>query len=107
MTEVFSRRSTVVGDVHVVELSGELDMATAQGLSDWLVKIAGSDVVVDLTELTFMDSSGIKALVMARNRIVEQGNDLFLTRPQPIVRRVLEITGLASWVFDRDTCWGT
>ena len=48
-----------MGEVHLVVLRGELDMATAEGLADWLTCIVGLTVVVDLTELTFMDSSGI------------------------------------------------
>jgi anti-sigma B factor antagonist len=71
VTAEFSRRVTDVGDVHLVALTGELDMDTAEGLSDWLVGISGSVVVVDLSGLTFMDSSGISALVGARNRLTE------------------------------------
>lgn len=95
-----------MGEVHLVALRGELDMATAEGLADWLTCIVGSTVVVDLTELTFMDSSGISALVMARNRMADEGNGLILTRPQPIVRRALEVTGLTSWLVDWDPRWG-
>ena len=54
------RQAVKIGDVHVVILRGELDMDSAQGPSDWLVEIAGSPVVLDMSELTFMDSSGIK-----------------------------------------------
>ena len=80
-------------------------MATAECLVDWLACIAGSTVVVDLSELTFMDSSGITALVKARNRMADEGNELILTRPHPIVRRALEVTGLTSWLVDWDPRW--
>jgi anti-sigma B factor antagonist len=102
----FSKETTQVGDVHLVALTGELDMATAKGLTDWLVCIAGSPVIVDLSGLTFMDSSGISALVMARNRMVEDGNELILTRPHPIVSKTLNIVGLSDWVVDWDPRWG-
>ena len=46
---------------------------SANGLTDALVELAGSTVVVDLSDLTFMDSSGIGALVRARNRIRADG----------------------------------
>jgi anti-anti-sigma factor len=52
----FSRKATKVGDVHVVALRGEMDLATVADLPDWLVEIAGSPVVVDLSEVAFMDS---------------------------------------------------
>jgi anti-sigma B factor antagonist len=102
----FSRDLRDVGGVHLVTLKGELDMATAEGLAAWLVTVSGSAVVVDLSNLTFMDSSGISALVMARNRMIQDGNDLILTRPQPMVQRALEVVGLAGWLAPWDPGWG-
>ena len=97
-----SRNVIDVGDVHIVSLGGELDMATVEGLSDWLVDISGSTVVIDLSELTFMDSSGIGAMVRAKN---ELGDSLLLTRPQRNVRRVLELTGLSGWLTEWKPAW--
>jgi anti-sigma B factor antagonist len=102
----FSRKATKVGDVHVVALRGEMDMATVGDLSDWLVEIAGSSVVVDLSQVAFMDSSGIAALVQARNRMAEDGNELILTRPIPMVKRILEIVALTGWVQNWNSQWG-
>ena len=101
----FSRQTTKVGDVHVVLLRGELDMESSEGLADWLVDISGSSVVVDLSEVTFMDSSGIAALVMAKNRITANGDELVLTRPHQFVERTLRIVGLADLVSDWDPRW--
>ncbi|HEX3462275.1 MAG TPA: STAS domain-containing protein [Acidimicrobiales bacterium] len=101
----FSREVTEVGNVHLVALQGELDIATAQGLADWLVEISGSAVVVDLSGVTFMDSTGLTALATARQRMAEKGDDLLLTRPTPIVRRVLEVMGLAQWIKPWDSRW--
>jgi anti-sigma B factor antagonist len=91
--------------VHIVALTGELDMDTAQGLSEELTAIAGSTVVVDLADLTFMDSSGISAVVTARNRIGQAGDELVVSRPQRTVRRVLEITGLSGLIADWADEW--
>ena len=82
--------------VHIVALAGELDLLAAEGLPEVLVGVAGSTVVVDLAELTFMDSSGIAALIAARNLIREQGDDLVVSRPTGIVQRALEVTGLSE-----------
>ena len=93
-------------DVHVVTMYGELDVASADGLSNSLVELAGSTVVVDLSGLTFMDSSGIGALVRARTRIKANGlGDLVLTRPSAIVGKALEIVGLSAWVVDWSPDW--
>jgi anti-sigma B factor antagonist len=92
-------------DVYVVALIGELDLATSEDLSGQLMTIAGSTVVIDLSQLTFMDSTGIGALVMARNRIMQEGHRLVLTRPQGIVGRALEIVGLDDWVEEWSPDW--
>ena len=85
----------------IVKLHGELDTATADGVADAGVEIAGSTVVVDMSELTFMDSTGITALAIARNRILAANEDqLVVTRPTGIVRRALEVVGLSAWIVD-------
>ncbi len=91
--------------VHIVALRGELDMATAKGLAESLTAIAGSMVVVDLAGLTFVDTSGITALVIARNQITRDGDRLVLARPSGIVRRALEVVGLADWIEDWSAEW--
>ena len=93
-------------DVHVVALHGELDIVSAGGLADALVEVAGSTVVVDLSGLTFMDCSGIDALVAAKNRILANGlGQLVVTRPSAIVRRALEIVGLGGWIMAWSPDW--
>ena len=84
-----------VDDVHVVSLYGQLDLANADQVRDALIGVAGSTVVVDLSGLHFLDSSGIAALLSARGEITQAGHDFELRGAQGIVRRVLELTGLA------------
>ncbi len=93
-------------DIHVVLLHGELDIVSAEGLADALVKVAGSTLVVDLSDLTFMDCSGIDALVVARNRILANGQgQLVVTRPTAFVRKALEIVGLGAWIVQWLSDW--
>ncbi len=73
-------------------------MASAHGLAESLIALAGSTVVIDLADLSFMDSSGIAALVKARNQIADGSHRLVLTRPADNVRKVLEVVGLLAWV---------
>ncbi len=102
MPTIFNRQVREVGDVHLVTLGGELDLETAEGLSDWLVDISGSRVVVDLHDLTFMDSCGLSAFILTKNQL---GEDFVVTRPQANVRRIFEITGLLSLLSDWDPTW--
>ena len=72
-------------------------MATAPRLEDELhtVHSAGTgDVVVDLTEVRFLDSSGIRTLLVARRRLGESDRALSVSGMSDPVRRVLEIAGV-------------
>ena len=89
----------------VLTLRGELDASTVPGLAEQLVHDAGSLVVLDLNWLTFIDSSGLGAIHVARQRVTDDGGILVVCRPSPAVHRVLEITGLDIWVADWDTAW--
>jgi anti-sigma B factor antagonist len=101
---LLSRSVTTSGDVNLVSLAGELDLSTAVGLLDWLVGVAGSKMVIDLSELTFMDSSGIAVFIQAKN---ELGDSVVLTRPQPNVKRVFEVTGLSDLCTAWDPGWAS
>jgi anti-sigma B factor antagonist len=102
----FSMTTRNLPGIHVVALSGELDAASSDGLADALVQAAGSTVVVDLSGLTFMDSSGIGTLAVARKRIAADGlGQLVLTRPGAAVGKVLDIVGLSDWVVEWSPDW--
>jgi anti-anti-sigma factor len=89
----------------VIALRGELDACTCPGLAESLIGFPGSLIVMDLCELTFMDSSGIGAIQAARRMAIEDGGNLVVCRPCPMVYRVLEITGLDIWVTDWNPEW--
>jgi anti-sigma B factor antagonist len=83
----------------VVALSGELDLASAPALRDCLAGLAQDGVTtieLDLTELEFVDSTGLSVLVMDFHRTRAAGGSTVMCNPSPTVMRVLEITGLAS-----------
>jgi anti-sigma B factor antagonist len=106
MVPEFSLTSRNLPDLHIVALHGELDLASAEGLAGALVDLAGSTLVVDLADLSFMDSSGIGALVTARKRIRAQGlGDLVVTRPTAIVQKALEIVGLDELIAEWSPDW--
>jgi anti-anti-sigma factor len=89
----------------VFTLSGELDAYSCQGLADRLIGSPGSLVVVDLLQVSFMDSSGLGAIHEARRVAIKDGGSLVVCRPSPMVSRVLEITGLDIWITDWDPKW--
>ena len=105
MVEPFCVTSHPVDEGRVVALRGELDACTCRGLAEHLVGRPGSLIVVDLSQLTFMDSSGLGAIHEARREAIRGGGNLVVCRPTPIVYRVLEITGLDTWVTDWNPKW--
>ena len=90
-------RSRRDGDTHVIGLLGELDIAGASTLESELLRVEATDaaqIVVDLGSLDFIDSTGIRLIVMAADRCA--GGRLTLLRGPQRVHRVFEITDLAS-----------
>ncbi|MFE6854904.1 STAS domain-containing protein [Streptomyces sp. NPDC057674] len=89
----------------VLSVGGELDMETAGRLNEYLVEQLGQGrhhLVLDLSGLDFMDSSGLNVLIRSVHRAREDGGDLYLAAPNPAVRRILEITGLATTLPPHD-----
>jgi anti-sigma B factor antagonist len=82
------------GGARIVRLRGELDLATADKFADRLSNLEDSAIVIDLSGLSFIDSSGISVLIREHNR----RGELVLTRPRPNVGQVLRIAGLEGWV---------
>jgi anti-anti-sigma factor len=83
-------------DERTAVLSGELDMASIGSLTDAVTPLVEQpgDVVVDLEQLSFIDSSGLLALLRTADRI--QGGTLVLRNPSDPVRRVLDLVELAD-----------
>jgi anti-anti-sigma factor len=85
------------GPETVVTAHGELDLATRDELRATLGKLTGV-VVVDLADVSFLDSSTIGVFVGAHNRLSGAGGALRLRTPQEMPRRALELVGLADWI---------
>jgi anti-anti-sigma factor len=83
-----------IDDDGVCVVRGDLDEHTRTRLE--LVLAGRPDVTsVDLSEVTFIDSAGVRALLVARNQRVDLGSGLTLRRSSRAVRRVMRLTGIA------------
>jgi anti-sigma B factor antagonist len=89
----------------VVTPRGELDVSAAPALEDALARAVADTgvvgVVVDLSRLEFMDSSGLRTVVLADRRLRERGLRFALVRGGEPVHRVFELTRMTSrltWV---------
>ena len=81
----------------LLRLRGELDFGSASSMSRYLGELdAGGTLVLDLRDLEFMDSSGLAAILAARQRAAIAGGTLHLIEPTGNVRALLERTGLLA-----------
>ena len=86
----------------ILELSGELDMASRSLLRNEVDAALDSEVrrvILDLSELKFIDSSGIKTLYNAWERSREVPNRLTIRGAQGLVKKVLTFAGLDSVIL--------
>jgi len=89
-----------------VALRGELDMATVPILEHQLAEFEGDrvpEVVLDLRDLTFMDSTAVHFFMAARDRARTSGHRLTLVGPSPGARRVFELTGTQFLLSEQET----
>lgn len=88
----------IVGDDIRLTVSGELDLSSASDLTNAIVGAGGdaATVTLDLSQVGFLDSSAIGALIAAGQELADAGRRLRIGRRSAIVSRVLEITGLSE-----------
>lgn len=87
-----------------ITLSGELDMATAPRVRqavDEALHRGRRQVAIDASRVSFVDSSGLVALIAARRDVTAAGGTLRLTAVSATVNRVLELAGLADELLGR------
>jgi len=80
----------------VVAIAGEIDMATAPLLAGALRWYTACDVIVDLSAVEFLDSSGLAVLIHARKQLLETGHTLRTIGERDIVLGAMKIAGLAD-----------
>jgi anti-sigma B factor antagonist len=87
------------GSRAVVSVKGELDAYSAPSLEEEVSGLLADDVselVFDLSETLFLDSSGLRAILTAQRRLADRDGKLALRAPSESVRRLLDITGLTD-----------
>jgi stage II sporulation protein AA (anti-sigma F factor antagonist) len=82
----------------VAHIRGEVDIVTCERLRDSIEPYLGprQRVILDLSEVAFMDSSMLHLLVQARGRLTEDGGSLVLRNPSDMARRLLEISEMTG-----------
>ena len=85
-------------DDAVVEVAGEIDMVAHDRLRSVIAEAqsGGRRLVVDLSETTFMDSTGLRVLLEAWRVQTDGGSEMVLRAPSPAVRALFDITGVGD-----------
>jgi anti-sigma B factor antagonist len=84
-------------DVPVLNVSGKIDAVTSKQLEsaiDELLKLDATMMLLDLREVEYVSSSGLRVLMVAKEKLRQRQGELRLASLQPLVREVFEITGL-------------
>ncbi|MEU7710511.1 STAS domain-containing protein [Micromonospora chalcea] len=89
---VFSVTTQVDGDQLRVQVTGEVDMATADTMFQTALREPAKQLTLDLRAVTFFDSAAIHAVV----RLAQRFPNALTVLPSPQVRRVLDISGLGD-----------
>jgi anti-sigma B factor antagonist len=95
--EDFTIRAHRTGETAVVKLAGELDMAATFRIEPELERLThGTDIgelVVDMNDVTFMDSSALGLLLATQQRLRADGTRFLVANPSNSVIRMLKLTG--------------
>jgi anti-anti-sigma factor len=80
-------------------LTGELDVSAAEVLTSTLQQVNTSSpgLVLDMAAVTFIDSSGLRTLIQARQMFRDEPASVTIRDPQPTTTRLLELTGLTDY----------
>ena len=99
MAEAPERLTVQTNDELVFFVAGELDAHTAPELAGALAGVSNdADVVLDFTDLAFMDSSGLRVIISANGTLSEGGGSLVLRSPGRTVQRLLSVSGLEDHI---------
>lgn len=83
-------------DARLVTVSGEIDLASAPRLEEALTAGGGDTVIADLLDVGFIDSTGLRSLMTAKERISDAGGRLLLVSGDGPVERILDLTRLTD-----------
>jgi anti-sigma B factor antagonist len=91
----FTLKSSSASGGHL-EVAGELDLAASSALRAALAELVdgGGDVTVDLSAVTFIDSTALSVLVHGHTELASAGGRLIVTNPSRVVVRLLHLVGL-------------
>jgi anti-sigma B factor antagonist len=90
---------TIENDITVIHLEGRLDMDGVQAVDSkfsFATTTKPARIIVDMSKVSFMSSIGVRTLLNGARGQVNRGGKLVLLNPAPLVREVIETSGIQS-----------
>ncbi len=102
MAASYTIQDSVRDDVAHIDVVGDLDLSAKAALEDHVTRHvstgAVTGVVIDLSAVTFIDSTGIGALVVCRHTAADAGKTLTVSGAQGRVAAMMDLTGVRAWL---------
>jgi anti-sigma B factor antagonist len=94
----------VEGDIGMIRVCGDVDVLEAPKLDNaiaWMLDDGARSLVIDIRDVDFIASDGLRALIRAHKQTREHGGTVTIRRPSPLAYRLMQITALDT-VLDFD-----
>ena len=87
-----------INDIEVIAVSGRIDVISAKDLETFIDGIIdnNSRIVFDLEDTEYISSSGLRVFLATLKILKKKNGEMRLASPQPIIRNILDISGLSS-----------
>ena len=92
-----SKNIIEVSKTNMVSIRGEIDIYSIEKFRDTIeekIKTQASEIILDCSELSYMDSTGKGVLIELRNKTKELGQKIIMMNPRPNIRKLLALTGV-------------
>lgn len=92
-----SKNIIEVSKTNMVSVRGEIDIYSIEKFRDSIeekIKTQASEIILDCSELSYMDSTGMGVLIELRNKTKELGQKIIMMNPRPNIRKLLALTGV-------------
>ena len=92
-----SKNIIEVSKTNMVSIRGEIDIYSIEKFRDTIeekIKTQTSEIILDCSESSYMDSTGMGVLIELRNKTKELGQKIIMMNPRPNIRKLLALTGV-------------
>ena len=92
-----SKNIIEVSKTNMVSIRGEIDIYSIEKFRDTIeekIKTQASEIILDCSELSYMDSTGMGVLIELRNKTKELGQKIIMMNPRPNIRKLLALMGV-------------